>query len=135
METSRLAAIPLFADLDAAELLALSGAASEVELGEGETLASEGDFGHSMFVIESGIVEVTVDGTFVATLGPGDLFGEMAVLASGRRVASGVAKSPLQLIAFFKRDVWALGQRQPEVAERLRTLIAERRAVLAELAE
>jgi CPA1 family monovalent cation:H+ antiporter len=71
---------------------------------------------------------VSTDGTGLRTLGPGEVFGEIALLASGRRTATVTATSPMQLIAFFKRDVWALEERAPDVAARLRALIAERRA-------
>ena len=50
------------------------------------------------------------------------------MLASGRRTATVVATSPMKLIAIFKRDVWALEQRSPEAAERLRGLVADRLA-------
>ena len=56
------------------------------------------------------------------------MFGEIAVLASGRRTATIVAGSPMKLIAIFKRDVWALERRSPEAAERLRGLVADRLA-------
>jgi CRP/FNR family transcriptional regulator, cyclic AMP receptor protein len=127
VEASRLAAIPLFADLKPADLAAMAAAASEVEADEGATLATQGDFGHALFAIESGTVEVTADGERLATLGPGDVFGELAVIAAGRRMASVVATSPVRLIALFKRDVWALERQSPQAAERLRTLMAERR--------
>ena len=61
-------------------------------------------------------------------LGPGDIFGEVAVLASGRRTATVVSTASMTLIAVFKRDVWALERRSPEAAERLRGLVAERLA-------
>jgi CRP-like cAMP-binding protein len=79
-------------------------------------------------VIESGTADVSVDGEVVRALGPGDVFGEVAVLASGRRTATVVATSPMKLIAIFKRDVWALEKRSPEAAERLRALVTERLA-------
>ena len=66
-------------------------------------------------------------GTKLVTLGPGEVFGEIAVVASGRRTACVVATSPMRLIVLFKRDVWALERRTPTAAERLRALIAERR--------
>ncbi len=135
MEISRLAAIPLFAGLDDTDLTAIAAAASEVEAEEGQTLASEGDFGHALYAIESGTAEVSSSGTKVGMLGPGEVFGEIAVVASGRRTATVVATSPMRLIVLFKRDVWALERRTPAAAERLRALIADRRAVDAELTD
>jgi len=123
-----LAAIPLFAGLAEAHLAEIAAAASTVEAAEGETLASEGDFGNALYAIESGTAEVSANGKRLRTLGPGDVFGEIAVIASGRRTASVVALSPMRLIALFKRDVWALERRAPDAAERLRALVAERRA-------
>jgi hypothetical protein len=128
METERLAVIPLFGGLDGADLEAIAAAATEVEAAEGQTLVTEGDFGHALYAIESGTADVNANDATVVTLGPGDVFGEMAVLASGRRTATVVATSPMQLIAFFKPAVWALERKAPEAVERLRALIAERRA-------
>ena len=83
-------------------------------------MMSEGDFGHSLFLVESGSADVFVHGEKVREVGPGDVLGEVAVLASGRRTASVVATSPVQLIALFKRDVWQLDDDAPEAARRLR---------------
>ena len=126
METARLAAISLFAGLDEAALGAVAARASEVTVEAGQPLAVEDDFGHALYAIESGSAEVTSDGQVLRVLGPGDVFGEVAVLASGRRTASVIAATPLRVIALFKRDVWALERDAPEVAGRLRTLITER---------
>jgi hypothetical protein len=79
-----------------------------------------------MFAIESGTVEVRANGKQLATLGAGDVFGEVAVLAAGIRMATIVATSPVRLIGLLKRDVWALERRSPETAARLRELIAKR---------
>lgn len=128
MSSARLGSIPFFAGLSDEDLAALAEAMSEVEANEGQTLAAEGDFGHGLYVIENGTADVSVDGAPVRTLGPGDVFGEIAVLASGRRTATVVAASPMRLLVLFKRDVWALERRSPAIAERLRALIAERLA-------
>src|SRR5438105_3706185 len=128
MEASRLAAIPFFATLEPEHLTALAAVASEVGAEAGQTLAGEGDFGHAFYAIESGTADVSVDGSAVRTLGPGDVFGEIAVVKSGRRTATVVAGSPMSLIALFKRDVWALEQRSPAASERLRQLVADRLA-------
>jgi len=113
------------------ELAAIAATASEVEVGEGETIATEGEFGHAMFAIESGTAEVLLDGKPPRPLGAGDVFGEIAAIASGRRTASVVATSPMRLIALFKRDLWALERDAPQATERLRALIDERRAAEA----
>src|ERR687897_106140 len=81
---------------------------------------TEGDFGHSLFLIESGTAEALHEGTKIGDLGPGDVVGEVAVLASGRRIATVVATSPVQAIAFFKPDVWGLEKEAPDAARRLR---------------
>ena len=84
MEASRLAAIPFFATLEPEHLTALAAVASEVGAEAGQTLAGEGDFGHAFYAIESGTADVSVDGSAVRTLGPGDVFGEIAVVKSGK---------------------------------------------------
>jgi len=69
---------------------------------------------------------VSVNGTRLREVGPGDVVGEVAVLASGRRTASVVATSPVRALAWFKRDVWGLERSSPEAARRLRAAIKER---------
>jgi CRP/FNR family transcriptional regulator, cyclic AMP receptor protein len=128
VDTSRLSAIPLFSDLTESELAVVAGAASETTADEGQTLVTAGDFGHALYAIEAGTATVNADGVPLGTLGPGDVFGEIAVLASGRRTSSVVAASPMRLIVLFKRDVWALERSAPTTAERLRTLIASRQS-------
>jgi CRP-like cAMP-binding protein len=128
MEASRLGAIPLFEGLTDKELAAIADAASETAASEGQILANQGDFGHALYAIEAGTASVSADGVPLRTLGPGDVFGEIAVLTSGRRPSSVVATSPMRLIVLFKRDIWALEQRSPAAAERLRSLIASRQA-------
>jgi CRP-like cAMP-binding protein len=128
VDASRLRAIPLFAALADRELAAVAGAASEASAEPGQTLADAGDFGHALYAIESGTATVTAAGEPLRELGPGDVFGEIAVLASGRRTSSVVATSPMRLIVLFKRDVWALERSSPTAAERLRSLIVSRQA-------
>ena len=128
MEISRLTAFPLFAGLGDDDLQPIAAAASEVDAAEGDSLATEGDFGYALYAIESGTADVSADGEHLRSLGPGDVFGEIAIISSGRRTASVRATSPMRLIALFKRDVWALEKRSPEAVGRLRALIAEHRA-------
>lgn len=147
MESARVAAIRVFADLPDEEIAAIASVASEVEIPSGQPLAAKGGSGHSLFAVESGTAEVVIAGATVATIGPGDVVGEMAVFESppdafappevaegGSRTADVIATSPMRLIALFKRDVWALDRRAPAATERLRTLLDERRSQNAQRA-
>lgn len=125
MDRKRIATHAFLAGIPDDELDAVASAASEREFATGETLISEGDFGHCLFLVEEGTADVSVDGTSVGQAGPGDVIGEVAVLASGRRTASVVAASPVRAISFFKRDVWALERTAPEAARRLRAALKE----------
>jgi CRP/FNR family transcriptional regulator, cyclic AMP receptor protein len=128
MDPSRLAAIPLFQSLEREHLAALAAVASQVDAQPGQVLATQGEFGHALYAIESGTAHVSVDGRGAAMLGPGDVFGEIAVLAAGRRTATVVASSAMKLIALFKRDVWALERSSPETSGALRRLVTDRLA-------
>lgn len=66
------------------------------------------------------------EGAVVRRLGPGDVFGEIAVLTSGRRTADIVATSDMRLITIFNRDLWRLEEKTPELVAALRTMIAAR---------
>jgi CRP/FNR family transcriptional regulator, cyclic AMP receptor protein len=127
VERERLPSLPIFEGLPEAELDAVAEAIWTVELEQGQPVATEGDFGHTLFFVEQGSADVVRDGTVLATVGPGDLVGEIAVLASGRRTASVVATSPMRLLAVFKRDVWGLERRAPEAARRLQAVLDARR--------
>lgn len=125
MDRQRIASQAFLAGIPDEELDSVASAASEREFAAGERLMSEGDFGHCLFLIEEGTADVSIDGRSVRRVGPGELIGEVAVLASGRRTASVAATSPLRAIAFFKRDVWQLERTAPEAARRLRAAIEE----------
>ena len=123
VDRGRVAAIPFFAALPDEELDAVARVATEVNFAPGEALTTQGDFGHALFVIEAGSAEILRDGTRVNLVGAGAVVGEVAVLASGRRIASVVAASPIRTIALFKRDVWNLERDAPEAGRRLRAAL------------
>jgi CRP-like cAMP-binding protein len=68
---------------------------------------------------------VTRNREVIRTLGPGDVFGEIAVLSGGRRTATVTASTPLDVIAIMNRDVWRLEQEAPEIGALLRQTIAD----------
>jgi CRP-like cAMP-binding protein len=126
VDRSRVAAHPFLAGLPDEQLDELARVATERRFEPGDVLMSEGDFGHSLFLVEDGSARVTAHGELLSTLGPGDVAGELAVLSSGRRTASVEAQSPVTVLAFFKRDVWALERRAPDAAQRFRAAIDDR---------
>jgi len=123
VDAAELGALPVFGSLSQDELAKLAAGAERVEVGEpGVELTKEGDFGHSVFVVLEGTAQVAVDGDVVRDLSRGDLFGEIAVLSSGRRTATVVSSTPMALVSVFKRDVWAIEEKNDAFAEELRRL-------------
>jgi CRP-like cAMP-binding protein len=141
MDSSRVAAIRFFADLPEADLDAVASVAFDVEVPAGQELATEQGLGHALFAVESGTADIVIRGKTVRTIGPGDVVGEIAVLASppdpqaapeipvgGQRTASVVATSTMRLLGLFRRDVWALDRQAPVAAQRLREAMERHRA-------
>jgi CRP-like cAMP-binding protein len=83
MDAAGLEAIPLFETLTTDQRASIADACAELEVDERTVLVSEGDFGHAVFAFRSGTADVVHDGVVINTLGPGDYFGEIAVM-SGR---------------------------------------------------
>jgi CRP-like cAMP-binding protein len=123
MDGTGLATIPVFADLDEDERERLAGVCSDLAVDAGTTLVHEGDFGYAMFAIVAGTAEVSQDGVVIRTLGPGDVFGEIAVLSGGRRSATVTARTDMQLVTVLNRDVWRLERDSPDVGASLRQTI------------
>ena len=77
-----------------------------------------------------GTAEVHHEGATVGSLGPGDFFGELAMMGDGRRVADVVATSPITLFEMFGTHFRELEMTLPEVAARISATLEERRAAL-----
>ena len=108
------------------ELDVVAGLAGELEVDAGAVLAAEGDFGHAFFAVEEGSADVLRGDERISGLVAGEVFGEIALLSSGRRTASVVAVTPMRLITLFKRDLWQIEKRYPALAEDLRATVKER---------
>jgi CRP-like cAMP-binding protein len=124
----RLEAIPLFASLASEERELVGDLVDPVEAPAGHEVATQDAFGYSFFAIEEGTAEVRIDNQCVAQLGPGDFFGEIALLCTGRRTAAVVATSPMKLFSLFDRDFREIESRVPELARELRRVAGERLA-------
>ena len=127
METSRFAAFPVLADLPEAELEELATAMSEVEVEAGARVVSVDDYGTAVYFIEQGEADVLPDGDEATdTLGPGDTFGEIALLLTGERSATVVARTPMQLLSLSGQDFQRIRAGVPELENSLRRLGTER---------
>lgn len=87
--------VRLFAELDRREVEEIARLFKQRSFPEGETVIKEGSGGAAFYVIESGEVAVTIGGEPRATLGPGDYFGEIALLDEGPRIATVTALTAL----------------------------------------
>jgi len=92
-----LAAIPIFAPLSDAALDQLASSLRPIALPPHSTVFEQGDHGDGFYVIESGSLEVRVDGSLVRTLKAGDYFGEIALLRDVPRTATIVTSSDVRL--------------------------------------
>jgi CRP/FNR family cyclic AMP-dependent transcriptional regulator len=128
VDAKRLESLPLFRDLSRKERDQIARWTDEVDVPAGYPLVEQGRFPHEFFVIESGTVAVTKDGEHIADLGPGDFFGEIAIVEHERRTATVVSTTPLTAIVMLSRDFETMADVMPHVAERIHAAIRERMA-------
>jgi len=95
--------VPLFADLDERELGQVARLFKERRFAAGETVTKEGLGGAAFFLIDAGEAGVTVGGAARSTLGPGDFFGEIALIDGGPRTASVVATTPVTTLTITRQ--------------------------------
>jgi len=121
-----LAPFELFASLSKREREVVSRFMDRVDIPSGRTLASEGSFAHEFFVIDSGEATVSRDNAAIRSLGPGDFFGEIALLEADRRTATVTADTDMRLIVMHAREFHSMMAEAPDVAERVRAVMRER---------
>lgn len=132
MDPERLKSISLFAGLGRRELEAVGRNADVVDVREGETLATEGDFGHEFFAIDDGTAEVRHGEELLAELGPGDFFGEEALSGDARRNASVVATSPMVAVVMTRSAFHQMRRDHPDVCDRVEQAVRERGRQIAQ---
>jgi CRP-like cAMP-binding protein len=121
-----LANVLLFSGCSRKELASIGALTTEVEIPEGKVLAREGDAGREFYVILEGKATVTIGGRQVATLGPGDFFGEMSLLDMGPRVATVKAEEPMEVAVLDPREFFTLLEEHPAVSRKILKGLASR---------
>jgi CRP/FNR family cyclic AMP-dependent transcriptional regulator len=118
--------VPLFADLDRKELVDLASWFKERSFSEGEEVVSEGRGGIGFFVIEEGQASVSVHGEERGSLGPGDYFGEVALIDEGARSATITAKDNLRTYGLTSWEFRPLVETNASIAWKLLQTMAKR---------
>jgi CRP-like cAMP-binding protein len=117
----------LFSNLSRSQLVELARRTEDMEVEAGKTLAREGEIGQEFFVIVDGDVVVTKDGEEVRRLGPGEFFGEIALVwESPRRTATVTAAAPLRFFVLTRQNFRSLIAHQPEIEEKVLAALEER---------
>ena len=129
MNPARLKGVPFFSAMSEQDLAAVAQEADRIEVAPERVLAREGDLGEKFFVIESGTAEVTRGGAPVSKLGPGDFFGEIALIREERRTATVTATSPMVLIVMTGASFRTLDATVPAAREAVSQALAERHQV------
>jgi CRP-like cAMP-binding protein len=125
VEASRIA--KFFPDLPAKELDELANALNEVDVEAGATVITVDDYGSAIYFIEQGTADVLINGDETPrVMGPGDTFGEIGLLLTGRRTATVVARTPMRLLSLSGQDFDRIRARVPQVERALRRLSFER---------
>lgn len=114
--------VPLFNCLPPEEIHALVQHVHEWNFREGARIVTEGEQGFELYIIEKGSVEVSHQGEIVATLGPSDVFGEMALLTDEVRKATVTAKTDVTLLEIHKSDFDRLLQVSPKLRQEVQNL-------------
>ena len=126
MDVKHLDTIKLFDGLSKAQKAEVARQADEIDVEAGKRLVSEGRFGYEFFVIEDGKAEVVSDKKHVADLGPGDFFGEMALLGNTTRSADVITSTPVTAMVMTDTAFRSLTRKMPDVAEEIRAACRRR---------
>ena len=120
--------VPLFARCSKKELAEVAKLADEIDFREGKELIREGASGREFFVLVEGSVDVRRKGRKVNSLGPGDFFGEIALIAHTPRTATVTAATDVDLLVITAQSFRTLLGHQPQIANKVLAALAERLA-------
>ena len=121
-----LRSIPLFAQFSKRELNEVAAVADEVEVEAGKELTKEGRPGREFFVLVEGTADVVRNGRVVNRLGPGDFFGEIALIAKRPRTATVTTTTPARVLVVTDRSFQSLMEHFPGMQLKVLQTLAER---------
>jgi CRP-like cAMP-binding protein len=127
--------MPLFAALGGPNLTALAACLAHERHAEGQDVVREGEAGARLYVVDQGQLEVVLGRgrgqRHIDTLGEGDYFGELALLAGAPRAATVRATQPVELWSLDQTDFTALLERRPALRAAVAAVVAQRQAAIA----
>lgn len=124
--TDMLRKVPLFAGLDEKELQEIAASMRERRFSEGDTVTQEGAGGVGFFVVEEGRADVSVGGEIKGSVGPGDYFGEIALINESPRTATLTAATDMLCYGMTPWDFRPLVESNSTIAWKLLTAMAEK---------
>ncbi len=122
----KLASVDLFSGLTKKELGVLADLAKEFRFTDGTAIVSEGETSARFYLITDGQVQVKVNGRTRVTLGPGDYFGELAVIDNGPRSATCIAQGPVTTLSLASFSLRPVLKQNPDVTFKLLVKVTER---------
>jgi CRP/FNR family cyclic AMP-dependent transcriptional regulator len=127
-KAAAMAKVPLFSRCSKGELRRIGQIADEVDLPAEKTLTKEGARGREFFVLLEGTADVRRDTRLVAPLGPGDFFGEIALVTDVPRTATVKTTSPVRALVITDRAFRELMRKSPEIQRKVLEAVASRLA-------
>ncbi len=121
----KLHAVPLFSGCNAKELRQIANLGARLSVRDGTVLTRQGKAGREFFLLLDGHARCLVDGNLVAEFGPGDFFGEMALLDHGPRHATVMAAGPIEVLVLYGHEFTNLMDASPSIARKLLTALSE----------
>jgi CRP-like cAMP-binding protein len=118
--------VPVFSGCTSHQLEVIAKHADEAAIPRGTVLTAEGKVGHEAFILLDGEADVRIRGKRIATIGPGDITGEMALLEHEPRSATVTARTPIRALVLTQQGFDSILDAVPTVARRVMRALAHR---------
>jgi CRP-like cAMP-binding protein len=127
-DDSELESVALFAELDGSQRAIVAELLTLESYRNGLSIVREGEVGYVFYIVRTGRVEVSHEGTLLRVLEPGDFFGEIAILGDGKRSTTVTARGDVEVWAMFGSSLGQLERDHPAIASTIRETVRERLA-------